>query len=395
MRRRVVVCALLLGVVLGTAAAARVPDEPPPTAGLSYLAAQEELRAWYPDVSIRVSPNGVPDGADPALLTVKTQKLENPGWSDKPPTRPEVSLTLTTQMPEVLGRPLGEARGELTRRGIAVSWLPRDAADDWTVQNQPYEAGTVIPIYIVVAFAAPGAVASACANPCIRPVVTLRVAVTLVSVPDVRTMLETQARSTLETAGLVFGLDLAIDGTVPGRVIAQDPVPGARVPRGTRVNVRVARTPPVSVPDLIGLTEAEARAALDAVGLFATIALVRDGSGPGKVVGQDPAPGTTVARGTTVTVRVERTSSLLGLPIAVVAGGGGGLLLLLLAAVGLGALLRRGRPGRAGQAGKVRVRPVFPVPQVRVEALGPDVGHVVALRPRDDPGTQVLEEVLR
>jgi hypothetical protein len=154
----------------------------------------------------------------------------------------------------------------------------------------------------------------------------------------------------------------------------------------------VEREPAVLVPDLAGLTEAEALRALQAAGLAADVDVVRDGSGPGRVVGQDPLPGTAVARATRVAVELERTPSRLAVPTAVAAGGAS-LLLLLLVVAAVSWLARRGRPGRR-RPGKVVTRPVFPAGEICVERLDDRPDHMVTLRRREDPGTQVLEEVL-
>lgn len=109
--------------------------------------------------------------------------------------------------------------------------------------------------------------------------------------------------------------------TIPGAskeyefncVDSQDPAPGTKVLRGSAITVHIARNCParISVPDLSGSTESDARGELSSMGL----ALGAVGSAPsnryvaGEVVGQQPAAGTLVARGGVVSITLSAGSS--------------------------------------------------------------------------------------
>jgi serine/threonine-protein kinase len=88
-----------------------------------------------------------------------------------------------------------------------------------------------------------------------------------------------------------------------GAVTRTNPPAGASVPVGSSVTVYVSTGPPqASVPNLTGLTQAQAQAALSHVGLAlgtVTTEAVSQKSQDGKVQSQSPAPGTQVAEGST------------------------------------------------------------------------------------------------
>ncbi len=119
---------------------------------------------------------------------------------------------------------------------------------------------------------------------------------------------EAQARSAAEAVGLV----LQVSGTVPveldrvGTVVSQDPEPGLEVFQGSVVTVVIGGVTRVDVPNLDELTESEARRALEDRGLRISVGSPTRVAPDevGEVVSQNPAPGTTVDQGTTVTVSI-------------------------------------------------------------------------------------------
>lgn len=92
-----------------------------------------------------------------------------------------------------------------------------------------------------------------------------------------------------------------------GVVVRQQPPAGDRARRGSTVVLSVSRGPQlVSVPDLIGQSEAEAGATLARLGLRVNVVRVPSTDAPGTVVAQRPQPGARVPRGTTVRINVSR-----------------------------------------------------------------------------------------
>jgi serine/threonine-protein kinase len=125
-----------------------------------------------------------------------------------------------------------------------------------------------------------------------------------VAVPDVTGQTPEQATSNLEAAGFKVargedGRSAAVD---VGEVMAIAPAPAdGPQPFGSTVTIAVsAGLPQVQVPDLKGMTEDEATAALQAVGLAVDSTKFLGN----KVRQQQPAAGETVEQGTTVKILV-------------------------------------------------------------------------------------------
>lgn len=98
------------------------------------------------------------------------------------------------------------------------------------------------------------------------------------------------------------------DSVPVGQVVALEPRPGTTVDVGTRVSMVTSSGPaPVMVPDVVGLEEDQARAALEGSGLTVSeVRRVYDGEVDGGLaVGTDPDPGSDVARGDGVTLLVS------------------------------------------------------------------------------------------
>ena len=98
-----------------------------------------------------------------------------------------------------------------------------------------------------------------------------------------------------------------------GIVIRTDPVVGQLVDKGAAVTLYVSSGPqPVAMPAVKGLTEADARAKLTAVGLDATVEyvdLVTGNTNIGKVISQGTATGTMVTPGTKIVLTIGRDSA--------------------------------------------------------------------------------------
>jgi serine/threonine-protein kinase len=130
----------------------------------------------------------------------------------------------------------------------------------------------------------------------------------LVIVPALTDLSERDATAQLQALGLLVRVqDEYSDTVAPDLVIRTDPVAGTEVQIGDTVLIVVSLGPaPVEVPELIGLNEAQAEAALDQRGLnmTTTTELVVDSSQHGRVIDQDPGPGETLFPGDTVEVTI-------------------------------------------------------------------------------------------
>lgn len=106
----------------------------------------------------------------------------------------------------------------------------------------------------------------------------------------------------------------AFSSTVPeGGVAALEPAPGTVLTVGSAVKIVVSKgAPPVNLPDLAGRSVEDARKVLDEAGL--TVRDVREVFDPdvdgGRVAGTDPAQGTEVGAGGTVTLLVSNAAKV-------------------------------------------------------------------------------------
>lgn len=123
-------------------------------------------------------------------------------------------------------------------------------------------------------------------------------------VPDIVGLTETEATTVIANSGLNIGLvTRRFDNVIPqGEVISQGRDPGSLVIPDTTLDFLVSLGPPVATPNLVGLAQADAEAALLAVDLLVgTITEANDFNIPlGSVISQDPNGGINVPEGTVV-----------------------------------------------------------------------------------------------
>jgi beta-lactam-binding protein with PASTA domain len=128
------------------------------------------------------------------------------------------------------------------------------------------------------------------------------------SVPNLVGQQEAAARTTLLRYGLKVGTVTKVPGAKNGDVVRQSPAAGARVPRGSSINLTVSTrrvvTVRVSVPNVVGMQAAAASAALRRVGLVVGAVTRATGIREGSVIRQLPSMGTRVARGSKVDLTV-------------------------------------------------------------------------------------------
>ncbi len=125
------------------------------------------------------------------------------------------------------------------------------------------------------------------------------------TVPDVRGRREADAVAALARAGLTAQVRRQFDGQIAGgRAIGTDPKAGTGAARGTSVILLVSTSP--VVPQVVGLSIAEARRVLAAAGLSSTVSQSFgsfggfDLFGGGRVISQSPGADQPVRPGTTV-----------------------------------------------------------------------------------------------
>jgi serine/threonine-protein kinase len=129
-----------------------------------------------------------------------------------------------------------------------------------------------------------------------------------VRVPSVVGESQTAAEAALTSAGLEVGaISARVSTQSAGSVLAQSPRAGTMLPSGSKVSLTVAHAPSeVSVPNVVGESEASAAAALGAAGLTPKISSVNtsDPAKVGVVLNQRPAGGHRARKGATVILSV-------------------------------------------------------------------------------------------
>ena len=133
----------------------------------------------------------------------------------------------------------------------------------------------------------------------------------MVEVPDVTGMSQSEARSSIEGAGLVWGDVLTEDSasTSAGQIIRTDPGAGTSVERGETVSV-VISSGRTTVPQITNMESQEAQAAITAAGLTYNSSTVEatttDSTLDGKyvVTAVNPAEGTSLEIGSAVSITV-------------------------------------------------------------------------------------------
>ncbi|MGZ4339062.1 MAG: Stk1 family PASTA domain-containing Ser/Thr kinase [Gaiellaceae bacterium] len=128
-----------------------------------------------------------------------------------------------------------------------------------------------------------------------------------VKVPDVVGQDVASALTALAGAGLQPKITRIYSDKQPDTVTAQQPHAGDTVAKGTVVHVNVSRgAKPVPVPDVTGQPFANAKSALQGQGFQVGRVEVQSDQPPGVVVAEDPPQGTSVPRGTKITLSVSK-----------------------------------------------------------------------------------------
>jgi beta-lactam-binding protein with PASTA domain/tRNA A-37 threonylcarbamoyl transferase component Bud32 len=140
-----------------------------------------------------------------------------------------------------------------------------------------------------------------------------------VGVPDVRGFTQDAATRRLTEAGFKVAppeFQVTTNQADVGDVIAQDPLPGTLLEKGKTVTITVGKAPKqVTVPNLVGMTEDEARTAITDAGLNpGNVTPQPDPAPAGEVIGQDPSANSTVNKGSTVDLVVSTGPSDVTVP---------------------------------------------------------------------------------
>jgi serine/threonine-protein kinase len=140
-----------------------------------------------------------------------------------------------------------------------------------------------------------------------------------VKVPSVTGFLQAQAESTLVNAGFVPKVDTKVvdDPAQVGFVQEQNPPANELADEGSTVTITVGRAPKqVPVPNVVGMIEADARAAIETAKLtIGTVTPQASATAPSdQVIGQDPPADTLVNPGTPVNLVVSSGPAAVTVP---------------------------------------------------------------------------------
>ena len=246
-------------------------------------------------------------------------------------------------VPNVVGQPLATAESTIEGAGLVVGAVTQQS-------SATVAAGSVISQN-------PAASVGVSAGSAVHLVVSTGPAPTPgpVQVPGVVGLTQAAATTAIESAGLVVGTVTQQSSTTvaAGSVISQSPGAGTSVAAGSSVGL-VVSTGPVSVPNVVNMTQAAATSAITAAGLaVGAVSQQSHATVPsGSVISQSPGAGTGVAGGSSVALVMSTGPTAPPPPPPSGGGGGGGGgalgLLELLAGLGVLAAARRRRSAPMG-----------------------------------------------
>ncbi|MEK7425688.1 MAG: Stk1 family PASTA domain-containing Ser/Thr kinase [Actinomycetota bacterium] len=199
-------------------------------------------------------------------------------------------------VPDVAGQNLEEAKRLLTEDGFVPGTVTSEASDkpkDTVIRTDPPATTSLTvgsPVNIVLS-----------AGPDAK------------TIPSVASMNQDAARQLLEGEPFRFvvtAVTEASDSVVAGGVIRTEPAIGGELAVGSPITIVVSLgLELVQVPPVVGLTEAQARNAITAKNLTATVTFLNVAAGSaddGRVVAQNPAADKKVAPGSAVGLQVGR-----------------------------------------------------------------------------------------
>jgi len=136
------------------------------------------------------------------------------------------------------------------------------------------------------------------------------------SVPNVVGMDYADAVQALNDANLNAKRHQVFSPKPAGQVVAQNPKAGEQVVEGTEVVLNVSKgAKTVAVPNVVGMSEANARATLEQAGFqVQSVSAPSDSTPQGNVSAQSPSAGTDAPKGSTVTITVSSGPSTTTVP---------------------------------------------------------------------------------
>jgi serine/threonine-protein kinase len=244
-------------------------------------------------------------GLNPTILQVQNRARsgkvirQDPQGGTKLNQGSTVTLTVSTgpgrrTIPTVTGDTEAQARDAIKGAGLKVGSRQTESSDTvpagHATRTEPGAGVSVSPGFSVTLFISSG-----------KPQVT---------VPDVVGLSQSTAESTLRNDGFTVSTTTQVStSATPGNVISQSPGGSTSANPGSNVNIVVAQAPPkVNVPFVQGDKTAAATNTLTTAGLTVTKRTqnVTDKTKDGVVLSQNPNAGSSVDKGSNVTIVVGR-----------------------------------------------------------------------------------------
>jgi beta-lactam-binding protein with PASTA domain/predicted Ser/Thr protein kinase len=282
----------VLGIILALVFAGSKPMvEVPNVVGMSQGDASRSLDAAGLKLEVKQEQYLTQEG-QPADVIVS----QDPEWGTRIAKNSSVSVVITRELrvPSLVGLSYNDAVSQLSSAGLKPDKKQRPTKKQEEVDKvltQSPGSGTLI---------TPGSA------------VTLEVGALLekISVPNVKGKTAADAEAALTAKGLLVSTVQQPSETVKiGFVIDQSPTSGTSVYQGDTVNIYVSTG--TEVPDVMGLKEIDAKSAITSKGLTVKVEYqsVADPTDPqlGRVVNENPPPGTMVEPGTQVTITVKKS----------------------------------------------------------------------------------------
>ncbi|MEG1848353.1 MAG: Stk1 family PASTA domain-containing Ser/Thr kinase [Lachnospiraceae bacterium] len=197
-------------------------------------------------------------------------------------------------MPEVIGKSLDEAQTAMEEQGILMK-VTYDISSEYgknTVMGSSVEAGSAVEKETEV-------------------VLTISAGADGMKVPDVVNKSEAEATAALEKTGFIVKKEESVsDKVAKGNIISQSPQAGEIISRDASVTIVIsngAKDEMVEVPDVRGMTETDAKAALGTVGFACTAVTEVDNSEyeAGTVCYQSYSAGTSQPIGTDIELKLS------------------------------------------------------------------------------------------
>ncbi len=255
---------------------------------------------------------------------------QNPAGGSAVPAGTQVALTVSqgpqpVAVPDVTGMAQEAARAVITTSGLSVGTVTLEYSD------------TVVSGEVLMQHPAGGSLAL----PGDAVALVVSEGPQPVTVPNVLGMKQTAADAVITGALLALGAVAQVYSTTvaPGCVISQDPIGGSTALPGTAVALTVSDgLPPIDVPDVVGLAQAEAFVAITDAGLaVGTVTLAYSPTvAAGLVISQAPPGGSTVISGSAVALVISQGPQPVKVPQLVGLSEDGTLSVLLSASLSAG-----------------------------------------------------------